>query len=146
TTINPVGMTFDDNGTLHVLEWRVAKTGQHMTYEVKFRDGSVATVNRMKKDVLDELKTLHDTNKDGVFEEAKTLMNDLEIPSSVMVDNGWVYLSSIGHVIRRKQSKTGGPFDTEEEIVRGLCGFHHHQASGMTLSHDGWLFVSSGDD
>ena len=28
----------------------------------------------------------------------------------------------------------------------GLCGFDHHQSSGVTLSHDGWLFVPAGDN
>ncbi|MGH7202752.1 MAG: PVC-type heme-binding CxxCH protein, partial [Planctomycetaceae bacterium] len=68
------------------------------------------------------------------------------MPSMALLHDGWVYLPSVGHVIRRKQSKPDGPFDVQEEILRGLCGFHHHQASGLTISHDGWMFVTSGDD
>lgn len=144
--IDPVGMTFAADGTPYVLEWRVADDSRHISYEVTFRDGTKATVDRMEKSVRDELKTLTDADGDGRYEAANVIMNDLEIPSSVMLHDGWVYLSSIGHVVRRRRSEEGGPYDQEEEIVRGLCGFHHHQASGMTISHDGWLFVTSGDD
>lgn len=144
--VDPVGMTFSDEGVPHVLEWRVAKQSKHMQYEVTFQDGTKATVNRMWKDTRDELKTLADADGDGVFDQSTVIMNDLEIPSSVLLYDGWIYLSSIGHVVRRRQSQPGGPYDVEEEIVKGLCGFHHHQASGMTISHDGWLFITAGDD
>ena len=144
--INPVGMAFADDGTPHVLEWRVGTESHHEAYTVTFQDGTTGTVNRMKKDVFDELKQLVDEDGDGVYERARVLLDDLEIPSSLLLKDGWIYLSSLGHIIRRRQSKPDGPYDIEEEIVRGLCGFHHHQASGMTLSHDGWLFITSGDD
>jgi putative membrane-bound dehydrogenase-like protein len=110
------------------------------------QDGSEVTVNRMRKTVRDHLKTLADTDGDGVFDTATVVMDDLEIPSSILLDDGWIYLSSLGSVVRHRQPAAGGPYDTREEIIRGLCGFHHHQASGMTLSHDRWLFVTAGDD
>lgn len=144
TVVNPVGMTFDAAGTPHVLEWRFAPESEHVTYEVAYQDGTKGTVNRMRKSVRDQLKTLRDANGDGVYDEAALLMDDLEIPSSLLLHDGQVYISSIGHVVRRKPDGQGGWSD--EELVRGLCGFHHHQASGLTLSPDGWLFVSSGDD
>lgn len=143
-TVNPVGMTFDDQGTPWVLEWRFAPEAKHTTYEVRYRDGNTAQVNRIQKSVRDELKTLHDADGDGHYEQATVVMNDLEIPSSILLHDGWVYLSSLGHVIRRRPAGDGKW--KEEEIVRGLCGFHHHQASGMTMSPDGWLFITSGDD
>ena len=80
---------------------------------------------------------------------------------------GWWYLPSVGHVLRRQIVKAGtepdpktiGPATVkrlpgvepgteilEQEIVRGLCGFHQHQASGITIGSDGWIYISSGDD
>jgi putative membrane-bound dehydrogenase-like protein len=144
--VNPVGITFSDAGDLYVLEWRVAPESKHITYEVTFKDGTKAMVNRMQKNERDDLKLLRDENGDGVYDHADVLMDDLEIPSSMLLHDDWIYLSSLGHVVRRKQSEAGGKFDIEEEIVRGLCGFHHHQASGMTVSPDGWMFISAGDD
>ena len=146
TVIDPVDITFDDQGNLFVLEWRQADDAHHSRYEVKFQDGSTGIVNRMTKSKPDELKQIFDTDGDGVYNKAVTLMNDLEIPSSLLIKDGWFYLPSVGHVIRRKRSKPDGPFDVQEEILRGLCGFHHHQASGLTVSPDGWMYVTSGDD
>ena len=143
--VNPVGMKFADDGTPYVLEWKPAASGQHMPYEVTFKDGTKAVVNRMVKDAKDQLKTLADKDSDGRFDTATVLMDDLEIPSSLLLHDDWIYLSSIGHVVRRKPAQEKGKWE-EEEIVRGLCGFHHHQASGLTMSPDGWLYVTSGDD
>lgn len=143
--VNPVGMRFDDAGNLYVLEWRVAPDAQHTSYEVHFRDGSVGRVNRMQKGVRDQLKRLHDVDGDGRYESAEVVLDDLEIPSSLLWHEGWLYLTSIGHVVRRRAVEAGGAW-AEEELVRGLCGFHHHQASGLTLSHDGWLYITAGDD
>ena len=144
--IDPVSLNFDRLGRPHVLEWRQAPEAHHTTYEVTFRDGTKGTVNRMIKPTLDVLKRLDDTDGNGTYDRFSVLMDDLEIPSMALLHEGWVYLPSIGHVVRRRQSTPGGPFDVHEEIVRGLCGFHHHQVSGLTLGHDGWLFVTSGDD
>lgn len=142
--VNPVGLAFADDGTPYVLEWRIAKESEHTTYEVKFRDGTTGIVNRMKKSERDQLKTLADTNGDGNYDQATVIMDDLEIPSSLLLHDGWVYLSSLGHITRRRPDGKGGW--EEQELVRGLCGFHHHQASGMTISPDGWLYITSGDD
>ncbi|QDU98263.1 PVC-type heme-binding CxxCH protein [Lignipirellula cremea] len=144
--VDPVGMTFAADGQPYVLEWNAADSSKHSTYEVTFADGSTATVNRMTKATPDELKLLRDTSGDGRYDTAQVVMDDLEIPSSVLVRDGWAYLPSVGHVIRRKQSQPGGKYDVQEEIVRGLCGFHHHQASGVTVTHDGWMMITSGDD
>lgn len=145
TVVNPVGMAFADDGTPYVLEWTFQEDrGRHVTYEVTFRDGTKATVNRMQKDVRDVLKTLHDTDGDGRYDSARVLMDDLEIPSGLLLHDGWIYLASLGHVVRRRPAADGSW--EEEEIVRGLCGFHHHQASGLSLGHDGWLYITSGDD
>ncbi|HEY1066808.1 MAG TPA: PVC-type heme-binding CxxCH protein, partial [Pirellulales bacterium] len=147
--VNPVGMKFADDGTPYVLEWRVAPTSGHKAYEVKHADGTVTTVNRMEKSTRDELKILKDENGDGVYETSRVVMNDLEIPSSLLLHDDWIYFSGCGRIIRRQVKDPGqGLFEVvkEEEIVKGLCGFHHHQASGLTMSSDGWLFITSGDD
>lgn len=142
--IDPVGMTFADDGSLYVLEWREATDQIDTTYDVHYQDGTTATVNRKTKNVKDELKRLIDTNGDGIFDHVELIMNDLEMPSSLLLHDGWMYLPSIGHVIRRQADQNGSW--TEEEILRGMCGYHHHQVSGLTLSHDNWMYTTTGDD
>ena len=146
TIIDPVGMTFADDGSLYVLEWREATDQIDTTYDVHYQDGTTATVNRKTKNVKDDLKRLQDTNGDGKYDKAELLMNDLEMPSSLLLHDGWMYFPSIGHVIRRRPSASGDGTWEEEEILRGMCGYHHHQVSGLTLSHDNWMYTTTGDD
>ncbi|MBI5760169.1 MAG: PQQ-dependent sugar dehydrogenase [Planctomycetales bacterium] len=211
TTIDPVALSFDDNGEAYIIEWRQGDA-KHGTYEVTFQNGSKGTVNRMFKTTRDEFKKLIDSDGDGVWDKTVTLMNDLEMTSTAVYHDGWWYLPSVGHVLRRrivprdsvfpltvrrgspdpavsateglqKKQETSGQAAVarsgdrpqqefpikgewsgkdiptkrfpaaleghdiiEQEIVRGLCGFHHHQASGVTFSFDGWMFITSGDD
>ncbi len=147
TVVNPVGMTFADDGTPYVLEWRPSpgdewkETPETFTY----KDGSTRKVATMKKRVKDVVKVLRSTKKDGRYDEAKVILED-ELPSSILLHDGWIYLSGRGSLRRFKQSKPGGPYDVKEVIAQGFCGFHHHQVSGMTVGNDGWLYVTSGDD
>ncbi|HZY83327.1 MAG TPA: PVC-type heme-binding CxxCH protein, partial [Gemmataceae bacterium] len=147
TVVNPVGMTFADDGTPYVLEWRPSPGDEWKeTPEVfTYKDGTTRKVATMKKRVKDVLKVLRDTKKKGLYDEAKVILED-ELPSSILLHDGWVYLSGRGSIRRFKQSKEGGPYDVKEVIAKGFCGFHHHQVSGMTLGNDGWLYVTSGDD
>ncbi len=146
TIIDPVGMTFADDGSLYVLEWREATEQIDTTYDVHYQDGTTATVNRKTKNVRDDLKRLHDTNGDGVYDKSELIMNDLEMPSSLLLHDGWMHFPSIGHVIRRRPSASGDGTWEEEEILRGMCGYHHHQVSGLTVSHDNWMYTTTGDD
>jgi putative membrane-bound dehydrogenase-like protein len=144
---NPVGMTFGDDGTLYVLEWRPSP-GQHFPeHPVTFRyqDGSTRTIATMKKQVKDVVKVLRDTKGKGVYNRARVILEE-ELPSSILLHDGWLYLSGRGTIRRYRQSKPGGPYDVRQVIAQGFCGFHHHQVSGMTIGNDGWLYVTSGDD
>ncbi|MBY0526895.1 MAG: HEAT repeat domain-containing protein [Gemmataceae bacterium] len=151
TVVNPVGMTFADDGALVVLEWlrEDPKGGptpwNEFAETFTYKDGTKRQVATMKKKVKDVVKVLRDTKGKGVFDEAKVIIED-ELPSSVLLHDGWIYLSGRGTVRRFKQSKANGPYDVKEIIAQGFCGFHHHQVSGLTLGNDGWLYITSGDD
>lgn len=144
--VNPVGMTFDKSGTFYVLEWPVAEKQERKDENITYKDGSSRLNATMKKSRPDIVKILSDQNGDGVFESAEIIIDDSELPSSILVHEGWVYLSGRGSVFRYRQSKGNGPYDVKEEILRGFCGYHHHQASGMTIGPDGLLYVTSGDN
>src|SRR5262249_14216435 len=109
------------------------------------KDGSKRSVATMKKRVKDVVKVLSDSKGKGVYDEARVILEE-ELPSSILLHDGWLYLSGRGSVRRYKQSKEGGPYDVMEVIAKGFCGFHHHQVSGMTIGNDGWLYLTSGDD
>ncbi len=145
--INPVGMTFGPDGTLYVLEWVKWKGGNFPASSVTFtyKDGSKRKVAIMKKPIPDQVKVLRDTDNDGKFDKAKVVLKD-ELPSSILVHDGYVYLSGQGTVRRYKQTAPEGPYGKKEVIAQGFCGFHHHQVSGLTIGNDGWLYITSGDD
>jgi putative membrane-bound dehydrogenase-like protein len=147
TIINPVGMTFALDGTPYVMEWRPSPGDEwRETPElIKYKDGTERKIATMKKKVLDTVKTLASSKNDGVYDKDTVILRD-ELPSSILLHDGWLYLTGRGTVRRYKQSKPGGDYDVKEIVAQGFCGFHHHQVSGMTIGNDGWLYLTSGDD
>jgi hypothetical protein len=141
--VNPVGMTFGDDGTLYVLEWRPDKEENVREYVETFtyKDGSKRQVATMKKRVKDVVKVLRDTKGKGVYDEAKVLLEE-ELPSSLLVHDGWLYLSGRGTVRRYKLDEIQNP--KPEMIAQGFGGFRQHQVSGLTLGNDGWLCSVAG--
>ena len=145
--INPVGIRFDNQGTLHALEWLPDPKGSNFPQveeTVRYKDGSTRRITVMKKNVKDVVKALH-RDADGQYRKA-TVVQEFELPSSLLFHDGWLYLSGRGSVWRFRRSKEGGPYDVKEEIARGFCGFHHHQVSGLSIGNDGWLYITAGDD
>jgi quinoprotein glucose dehydrogenase len=147
TVVNPVGMTFADDGTPYVLEWLPGGTNWNEHPEVfTYKDGSKRTVMTMKKPkVKDVVKVLRDPQGRGIYEEARVVLEE-ELPSSILLHDGWMYISGRGSVRRYKQSRDKGPYDIKEIVAQGFCGFHHHQVSGLTLGNEGWLYITTGDD
>jgi putative membrane-bound dehydrogenase-like protein len=148
TVVNPVGMTFGEDGTPYVLEWRPdigGSTFPEFKEEFTFKDGSKRLIATMKKRVPDVVKTLHDSKGDGIYDKSEVILEH-ELPSSILLHDGWLYLSGRGKVHRYKQSKVGGKYDIHEVIAQGFCGYHHHQVSGLTIGNDGWLYITTGDN
>jgi putative membrane-bound dehydrogenase-like protein len=156
---NPVGMTFGADGTLYVLEWRPGPQDANFPEypeTIRYKDGSkrtIATMRKVARDAkgnvtkvyADVVKVLRDTKGKGIYDKAEILLEE-ELPSSILLHDGWLYLSGRGTVRRYKQSKPGGKYDVREVIAQGFCGYHHHQVSGLTIGNDGWLYITSGDD
>jgi putative membrane-bound dehydrogenase-like protein len=145
--INPVGMTFDTDGTLYVLEWVEPPAGKSEKAEldVVYKDGSKRKVLIMRKPTKDRVKTLGFNAGKNVYDSAKVVLEE-ELPSSILLHDGWLYLSGQGTVRRYRQTQPGGAWDKKEIIARGFCGYHHHQVSGLTIGPDGWLYITSGDN
>jgi putative membrane-bound dehydrogenase-like protein len=144
-TINPVGMTFAEDGTPYVLEWRAGDGGHEAKEEVVYKDGSRRQILTMQKKIKDVVKVLRDTTGKGVYDKSELVLED-ELPSSILLHDGWMYLTGRGTVRRYKQSQPRGRYDVQQVVARGFCGFHHHQVSGLTIGNDGWLYVTSGDN
>src|SRR5208282_5016049 len=142
---NPVGMTFGDDGTLYVLEWVPGANPTEVAETFTCKDGTKRIVATLKKPgVKDLVKSLTFNKEKGVYEQAKVILED-DLPSSILLHDGWLYLSGRGSVRRFKQSKPGGPYDVKEVIAFGFGGLGQQQVSGMTLGNDGWLYLTSGE-
>ena len=144
--INPVGMTFDVEGNLYVLEWVEAKDLGSPKTEIEFtyKDGSKRKVLIAHKPTKDRVKMLGYNPKTKTYDAAKVVLED-DLPSSILIHDGWMYLSGQGTVRRYKQQPDGS-WGKKEIIAQGFCGWHHHQVSGLTIGNDGWLYITSGDN
>ncbi len=144
--INPAGMTFGPDGTLYVIEWVEAPGANFPKAEIEFtyKDGSKRKVIIMRKPVKDRIKALTFNAQKGTFEKPKVVLEE-DLPSSILIHDGWMYLSGQGTVRRYKQ-QADGSWGNKEIIAQGFCGYHHHQVSGLTIGNDGWLYITSGDD
>lgn len=144
--VNPIAMTFADDGTPFVIEWRTDKdeNWQEHTEIFTYRDGSTRRARTIRKRIKDVVKTLHDTDGDGKYDRAEVVLEE-ELPSGILLHEGWIYVSGQGTVRRYRQSKPGGPYDRKEVIAQGFSSFHLHQVSGLTVGNDGWLYITAGD-
>jgi putative membrane-bound dehydrogenase-like protein len=147
TIVNPVGMLFGTDGTLYVLEWRPSPGDEWRETPVEFtyKDGSKRKVATMWKRQKDVLKILKWNPEKKIYDKSEVILEE-QLPSTLLIHDGWLYTASRGSVRRYRQSKPGGPYDVKEVIAQGFCGFHHHQVSGLTLGIDGWLYITAGDD
>lgn len=143
--VNPVGMTFADDGTPYVIEWRPSPgdEGQETPEIFTYKDGTKRTVLTLKKKVKDAVKVLQDTKGKGVYDRATTVL-EADLPSGILVHDGWLYLSGCGTVRRYKQKEPGGAYNIKEVIAQGFGGVFHHQVSGLTLGNDGLLYIACG--
>lgn len=120
--VNPVTMTFGNDGRLYVVEWKAGRGPN------------------------DQIKVLTDTDGDGRFDRAEVFMDGLELPAGVLFWDGWVYVT-LNHDVVRFQDRDGdGKHETREVIASGFGNDDsHHRVSGMTLGPDGWLYLTTGD-
>ncbi len=149
TVINPVGMTFGPDGTLFVLEWQPdANSWPETPEKIVYKDGTTRSIATMKKKVKDVVKVLTWNGETNTFDRAKVILED-ELPSSILIHDGWLYTSGRGTVRRWKLADVidGKNVSAKPEVIaRGFCGFHHHQVSGLSIGLDGWLYITSGDN
>ncbi|MEX2176024.1 MAG: PQQ-dependent sugar dehydrogenase [Pirellulaceae bacterium] len=134
---SPLAMTFASDGTLYVLQSKASS---------------------------DVLLALRDTDGDGSFDKTETVMNDLEQPQGLLWHEGWIYFTSGGRILRRRPhdakmfdeltapaaDKQGPPTTLsadeqwiEQQLAIGLAEQESERPSGLTLGHDGWLYVTA---
>ena len=120
--INPVTMTFGDDGRLFVIEWQQGRGPN------------------------DRIKVLTDKDGDGTFDEASIYMDNLELPAGLLFWDGWTYLTLDHDLVRFKDEDGDGKFEKRETLVTGFGNDDsHHRVSGLTMGPDGWIYLTTGD-
>jgi putative membrane-bound dehydrogenase-like protein len=142
--VNPVALTFGDDGTPYVLEWRAdpGEKASTATETITYKDGTKRTISTVKKKVKDVVKVLRDSKGKGIYDQAKVVLEE-ELPSSILLHDGWMYLSGRG-TVRRYRLSSLAQQPKAEIIAQGFGGFSHRQVSGLTIGDDGWLYITCG--
>ena len=145
--VNPVGMTFADDGTPYVLEWRPRRRSRR---RARLQDGDLHLQGRDQYAVIgrsqgvhEAVKELSDSTGQGVYDEAKVVLED-ELPSSILLHDGWLYVAGrgTGAPLQAEQGE-GGPFDVKEVGRAGLLRLPlPPRCRGMSIGPDGWLYLS----
>ena len=80
---NPVGMTFAEDGTLFVIEWRPdPKPIAEESFTITYKDGTTRTFAAAKKSVKDVVKVLRDTKGKGVYDQSEVILEEELPPAS----------------------------------------------------------------
>jgi putative membrane-bound dehydrogenase-like protein len=143
--VNPVALAFADDGTPHVVEWVPSPGDERRQAAVTFsyRNGSSRKVLLPAKRKKDIVKVLSLARGKTAYDRA-TIVLEEELPSSILLHDGWLYLSGRGTVRRYKQSRVGGVYDRKEMVAQGFGGLGRRQVSGLTIGPDGWLYITAG--
>jgi HEAT repeat protein len=159
-SVHPVGMTFDADGSLYVLDWvpvTAAKLRQS-SLTIHYKDGARRQVTVLKKPVKDLVKVLRDVKGKGLYEQTRVVLQE-ELPSSILLHDGWMYLTGQAAVRRYQMAdiakwdapQTPLPTDGElpadapkpEVIVQGFGAASPKPCSGLSVSNDGWLYITT---
>lgn len=120
--VNPVTMTFGDDGRLYVCEW--AQGGGPN----------------------DRIRVLSDDDGDGKFDRSEIYMDHLELPAGILFWDGWTYITLNHEVVRFRDRDGDGRLETREVVASGFGNDNsHHRVSGMALGPDGFLYLTTGD-
>ena len=120
--VNPVTMTFGDDGRLYVVEWKAGRGPN------------------------DRIKVLTDADGDGTFDRSDVFMDGLDLPAGVLFRDGWVYVTLDHDVVRFRDRDGDGRFEARESIATGFGNDDsHHRVSGLAMGPDGWIYMTTGD-
>lgn len=122
---DPVNIAFGDDGRLWVVEMGDYPEGD---------DGG-------------RVKTLTDTDGDGIFDQATTFLSGLPFPTGVQPWNDGVLISAAPDVLFAKDTNGDGKADQVESIYSGFrLANPQHRVNGFTYGLDHSLHLASGDN
>ncbi|MCA9177524.1 MAG: hypothetical protein KDB14_23725 [Planctomycetales bacterium] len=124
--INPVAMTFDEQGRIWVTE-------------------SVEYPRSSPGEGKDRIKVLEDTDSDGAVDKVTVFATGLNIPSGIAVGHGGVWVANAPDLLLLKDTDGDLKADQREVIVSGFGRTDTHELpNSLTWGPDGWLYGLNG--
>lgn len=124
--VNPVAMTFDEQGRVWVtesLEYPRSSPGKGR----------------------DRVKVLEDTDGDGKMDKTTIFAEGLNIPSGIAVGFGGVWVANAPDILFFQDTDGDLKADTKEVIVTGFGRTDTHELpNSLTWGPDGWLYGLNG--
>ncbi|MEZ6062831.1 MAG: c-type cytochrome [Planctomycetaceae bacterium] len=124
--VNPVAMTFDEQGRIWITE-------------------SLEYPRRSPGPGRDRIKVLEDTDHDGVADRFTVFAEGLNIPSGIAVGHGGVWVANAPDILFMRDTDGDLKADTSEVVVTGFGRFDTHELpNSLTWGPDGWLYGLNG--
>jgi putative heme-binding domain-containing protein len=124
--VNPVAMTFDEQGRIWITE----------SLEYPRLEGGTGR---------DRIKILEDTDGDGKADKFTIFAEGLNIPSGIAVGYGGVWVANAPDILFLKDADGDGMADGRETIVTGFGRDDTHELpNSLTWGPDGWLYGLNG--
>jgi putative membrane-bound dehydrogenase-like protein len=122
--VDPVAMSFDEDGRLYVVEMRDYPTGPPTGV----------------------VKLLEDTNGDGVMDRATDFAAGLPSPSGVLPSRGGVLVVASPDLLFLKDTDGDRKADTREVVLTGFGTKQNQQHRANALQHglDNWIYGANG--
>ena len=135
---DPINVAFDSKGQLWVVEMSDYPHG-----ETEHR----ASVRGRTKTTGGSIKTLRDTNNDGVFDTASIFLSALPYPTGVHPWRDGVLISCAPDILFARDSNGDGKADEVQKLFTGFrLANPQHRVNGFTYGLDHSLHLASGDN
>lgn len=99
----------------------------------------------------DEIRLLEDTDGDGYADKATVYASGFNSIQGLAQHNGVVFVMHAPYLTALRDTKGTGKADNRRDLITGLGlppeqdEIRLHNANGVVLGHDGWLYLALGD-
>lgn len=121
--VDPVAVTWDENGGMYAVEMRDYPFG-----------GSTGVVRR-----------LIDSDRDGIYETSTVFAQGLPLPTSAVPWNGGIIVAAAPDLVFLKDTNDDGAADERRVLFSGFGqGLPHYRVNSLHWGLDNWVYAANG--